>query len=125
MAFTVRGDINVSYHEPIIISLGNDRFVCPDEIIKWVLPVYEDAVYQWSDGENANETSVTNPGTYWVEVSNRVRWCVKPSRCGSIAPPEVDLGNDISTCNREVTLQYSPATDETLLWSDGSTSPSL
>ncbi|HYF67722.1 MAG TPA: hypothetical protein VD884_06285, partial [Ohtaekwangia sp.] len=52
---TVRGDISVSYYEPINVSLGNDRSVCFGETVSWVLPVYKNAVYQWSDGASSNE----------------------------------------------------------------------
>ncbi|HYF67723.1 MAG TPA: gliding motility-associated C-terminal domain-containing protein [Ohtaekwangia sp.] len=71
------------------------------------------------------KNAVTNPGTYWVEVSNRCEAVRETVTLRNITSPEVDLGSDITTCDREVTLQYSPAPDETLLWSDGSTSTSF
>jgi hypothetical protein len=121
---TVRDNITVSYYEPISVALGNDRFVCPGEIVSWTLPVYADATYKWSDGESSNEKSLTTPGTYWVEVSNRCETVHETVTLELKPPTTVELGNDVVACN-SVTLNYAPAPDETLRWSDGSTSPSL
>jgi hypothetical protein len=121
---TVRDSITVSYYGPLSVTLGDDRFVCPGEIVSWKLPVYDDAAYKWSDGEMLNERSSTTPGTYWVEVSNRCETVRDTVTLKQRPTSALELGNDVVACN-SVTLKYAPAPDETLRWSDGSTSPWL
>jgi hypothetical protein len=122
---TVRDDIAVSYHEPITVTLGDDRLVCAGETVSWVLPTYANATYKWSNGESSNQNFATTPGTYWVEVSDRCETVRETVTLQLKAPPEVELGNDIVACDRDVTLSYPATSGETLLWSDGSSSPSF
>ena len=122
---TVHDDIVVSYYEPIHVNLGSDALICPGEIISWNLPVYEDASYKWSDGGSSNVYSTTMPGDYWVEVSNRCETVSETVTVELKAPSAVELGNDVVTCNSDVTLSYTPALGETLRWPDGSTSTSF
>lgn len=121
---TVRDYISVSYYQPIDVSLGDDREICQGETVSWILPVYQDAVYKWSDGDASNEKSVVNPGTYWVEVSNRCELVHETITLQVKSAPIVELGDDIESCS-SATLSFTPAIDETLLWSDGSSSTSI
>lgn len=119
---TVRDEITVSFYEPIHVNLGEDRMLCPGEVASWTLPVYNDAMYKWSDGGSSNEKSLSAPGVYWVELSNRCETVRSTVTLQRKLPSKVDLGNDVVTCNSSVTLSYTPAAGETIRWPDGSVS---
>ncbi|MEX2233099.1 MAG: gliding motility-associated C-terminal domain-containing protein [Cyclobacteriaceae bacterium] len=123
---TVRDEISISYYEPLVVSLGHDQAICPGGTITWTLPVYVDATYRWSDGKDSHKKTATLPATYWVETSNRCETVRDTVMLQIKSPAVVDLGSDIVACKgADVTLHYTAAAGETLLWSDGSTTSSL
>jgi gliding motility-associated-like protein len=50
-------------------NLGGDQNLCDNLFITLDAGYLDNATYQWSTGENTQTINVSNPGTYWVNVS--------------------------------------------------------
>ncbi|HLF63483.1 MAG TPA: hypothetical protein VI603_07015, partial [Saprospiraceae bacterium] len=108
-----------------VVTLPPDQLLCPGQTFML------DAgglmgTYQWSTSTgsvtDADTFLVTEPGTYYLTVTNI---------CGSgsdsvtiyyippLAPP--DLGNDFSLCPGETGVLYAGVENVTYLWSEGTT----
>lgn len=121
-----RDEVLVSMHDPIMVELGADKIICPGVEVSWVLPLIDKATYVWSNGIKTNTNTATQPGLYWVEVSNRCETVRDEVTMSKAVSPSVNLGHDIVACAGEaVELSYTPTVGETLLWSDGSMESTL
>jgi hypothetical protein len=81
--------------------------------------------YLWSDGSNSQMISVSNSGTYWVDVTNAGGCTTRDSIQVTITSnPVVTLGNDIIQCGGAITLNAGNP-GATYLWSDNSTAQTL
>jgi len=121
-----RDSIDVQYDAIPSVNLGNDTLVCEGHVevlnatFGGILPVD----YSWSDGSIGAALTVTDSGTYWVDVSNV---------CGSNSdtvqfeyelPPQIDLGNDTIICQgTSITLDatYAGLTPNVYFWQNSST----
>jgi gliding motility-associated-like protein len=54
------------------VDLGEDRTVCEGEEITLELSTTEGFSYVWQDGSTGPDMIVTDPGLYWVEMSNDI-----------------------------------------------------
>ena len=110
-------DINYSLLE---IYLGNDTLLCERASLLLDVTV-PGASYYWQDNSTSNSYIVTEPGFYWVQVTN-VHGC---SNSDSITIdfstlPAVGLGNDTVLCAEELfnlTVDIPGAIHE---WQNGS-----
>ncbi len=68
-----KDDVYLAEVLPVGIDLGNDTFLCGTERLQ--LPKYVTNLsiddYQWSTGSTGISLTITEPGTYYVTVSNR------------------------------------------------------
>ncbi|HEY5746660.1 MAG TPA: hypothetical protein VIU12_11325, partial [Chryseolinea sp.] len=123
---TVRDTVVITQHNKIAIDLGDDQTLCPGNTVSWNLPLYPDATYLWNDGSGSRSKNASVAGVYSVQVSNVCETVSDNMTILSASKPVVILGEDQVVCNGEaVTLRYDALADETLQWSDGSTSPTL
>lgn len=68
-ACVARDSITLSTSNPIALNLGNDTTVCgPSQFLLDAGSGYQS--YQWQDGADSSTYMVTQPGTYWVNVSD-------------------------------------------------------
>lgn len=88
----------------IVSSLGNE--ICPGQIGQ--LTAFGGAEYLWSNGENAEDIFIDEPGTYTVEVSNE---------CGSDLAEIIVVPGEVIPAN--LTAQFCPGSSISL--PDGST----
>lgn len=116
--------IYVGYDQLATIDLGNDTLLCPGEtlLLDVSLP---DATFLWSDNSTDPQLLVTQPGIYWVQVSNQ---------CGSVRDsvtvdysfsPVADLGNDTALCQGESIILEAGNQGAQYLWQDNSTGSSF
>jgi gliding motility-associated-like protein len=104
-----------------LFTLGNrDTAICQGENITYQFNL-PGAAYAWSDGNTNGTQVITQPGTYWLRVTQNgcssadtVILAVKPS-------PVVSLGNDTTLCAGTVKVLSAPNPGATYVWQDGST----
>lgn len=65
-------EVNVTVNSYPNVSLGPDTAICPGLTDPILLSDVNNpfAIHNWSTGEMGNSITVTNPGHYWVRVSN-------------------------------------------------------
>ncbi|MBL4657276.1 MAG: hypothetical protein JKX73_04695 [Flavobacteriales bacterium] len=107
------------------VSLGNDTVICQG-VLEIDAPKYQDATYLWSTGESTQSINVSKSGTYKVQVYNNT---TQKLEIGTInvkidLPPIVDLGNDTSTCGKDMVLTAQNRGAE-YLWSTGEVDESV
>ncbi len=116
------------WHEPLV-DIGNDTSFCHDDILNIEPYAYSafPLTYLWNDNSNNSNLNVNLVGLYWVEVSD-ANCSMKDTIIIDQYPKlEVDLGEDIQTCNgKNITL--TPMTTlpvNNYTWSDGSINSNL
>ena len=107
------------------ISIGNDTSVCNGPL-ELRAPTYSDATYMWSTGETTSNIKVMESGTYRVQIYNALTQRLEIGTIAvSIVPPiTVDLGPDVSNCDRSMVL-YSGVKGGKYLWSTGETAAEI
>jgi len=116
--------INVSFAPYPEVNLGNDTSFCNQLIAYLYNTVYnQNTSYTWNDGSQTDTLGIDNPGTYWLTASNGSCTSVDTISVNFADYPTLDLGEDTSICPGEVLTYDFTNQAQTLLWSDGSTSP--
>ncbi len=104
------------------VNLGNDTTLCQGTslILDATIP---NATYLWQNNSTAPVITVTQPGTYWVQVSQNGCTATDTITVSFTPPPVVALGNDTTLCSGgSVSLNvFTPGA--TYLWQDSTTSP--
>jgi gliding motility-associated-like protein len=110
---------NVKVTSPIINSFGEDTVLCKNQSI--VLNAYSPAAnYLWQDGSLSSSFSASNPGLYWVEVTDtsgctsRDSMVVRPSDLYLVTFPDTTISFPSS-------VVLSPSTNGTLIWDNDPT----
>lgn len=107
------------------VNLGNDTTVCVGTPFAMLLNAgFPDATYQWQDNSTNAVLPVTQPGTYYVEVSNDCGTAFDTLHVISITVPVVDLGNDTLICPGSLFTLDATSPGATYLWQDNSTNAS-
>ena len=97
--------------------LGLDTSACGS----YSLDAGNGASYNWSSGETTQQLSITQTGSYWVEVTTTAG-CVGSDTIDLVifTLPTVYLGNDVDTCNVD-SLQLSAGSFDKYIWSNSDT----
>jgi hypothetical protein len=115
---TTTDQVNVSVVAAPVLELGNNFGVCPGEAVTLDANI-PNATYVWSTGATTETISVTEPGTYWVNVT---------TTCGVLSDQvfaydgaiDLNAGDDVQLCAGEtVTLMATGANEYE--WSNGLT----
>ncbi len=117
---SLRDSVHLYYAELPVADLGNDTILCLNE----TLPIHAantNATYLWQDGSTEFNFHVSQPGTYWVEVSNDCGIVRDSIEVGYAPLPEVDLGADTVICAGDTVTLDANAANATFLWHDNST----
>ncbi len=103
------------------IDLGGDTIVCgSDTLLLNAGSGYFS--YIWQDGSADSTFTVTEPGTYWVQVTGENGCAAADQITVGIFPPvEMDLGNDTIICEGEELILDPGEGFLVYLWQDGST----
>lgn len=117
-------DFTVTLSAPIVPDLGADREVCGS--IELDAGYFDDASYAWSTGANTRYITVTQSGTYEVEVLD-INGCAGSSEVTITFRdlPVVDLGSDQIFCDGGSVILDAENAGSTFDWSDGSNSQTL
>ncbi len=117
---SVIDSINVSYIIPPAINFGNDTILCQGATLT-LNASNPNATYLWSDNSTNPTFPVTQPGTYWVQVTNICGSDTDSITVNYLQPPVVNLGNDTTLCQGNVLTLDATSSNVTYLWNDNST----
>ena len=106
------------------IDLGNDTNLCTNDTL--ALDVTNtNATYLWQDNSTSPTRTITQPGTYWVQVSDSCAVVSDTIVIQYNSYPTVSIGNDTSLCAGE-SLQLDATTNNaSYLWSNNATLPAI
>ncbi len=120
---TASDTIIVSYLQPIPI-FGNDTSIC-DNAILTLSALTLGATYLWQDASINSNYTVTNSGTYWVNIS--VSGCQNSDTIiiSTIPSPVFSLGNDTAFCDGNSILLNPIVSNANYFWSNSSSTDSF
>lgn len=118
--------VNVLEFDGLEIEASSKSFCYDEEIDLNVKGEFN--TYLWSTGETAQEIKITEPGEYWVEVTN-AQGCVKVSEIINIEQtglPEIpNIMGDFAFCEGETGKLYLDGKFTKVEWNTGATSDTI
>ncbi|WP_191906924.1 T9SS type B sorting domain-containing protein [Adhaeribacter soli] len=119
----VRTDsVTITFDQPLSLSLGADTLLCPGEQLQLQVNANGAAVL-WSDSTTGNSITVTQPGTYWAQLSNACgSWRDSINVSYRPVPAATWLPNDLTLCKQtQYTINGTHPDAVSYKWQDGST----
>jgi PKD repeat protein len=114
------GSVRVTLNSAVTPALGSNIQSCGPYTID--AGFYPAASYAWSTGESSRTISVSESGTFSVQVTDQNGCVGNASVAVTINPiPVVDLGIDQLLCNGETTRLDAGTSGNSYAWSNGST----
>lgn len=81
------------------VNLGNDTTLCSFEpYLLFNKFRNREMQYQWSNGDTADFITITQPGKYWLKVSNTNGVMIDTIEIGMVNPPVLTIGPDTTVC---------------------------
>lgn len=102
------------------VNLGNDTLVCGTTNILLNAQNPGNAVYLWQDNSGNATFTVTQPGHYYVTVTNDCGSASDTLDVIALPAPQVDLGPDVTICLGTPVTFDATYPGATYLWQDGS-----
>jgi len=123
--FSDTAAITVVVNPSPVVQLGNDTSLCQGQVI--TLNAYNrNAIYSWQDGSTSPTFIVKKGGEYYVKVDMDKCSASDTILINQLTTPYFTLGKDTSICEgQQYVLQPSLTITGSLLWQDGSTTPSF
>lgn len=111
---TQTDDVTVTLGADFTVDLGEDQMLCDVESYEITAELDgadpQDATFLWNTGETTQSITVTETGTYTVEVTVGECSLQKSVYIQLDETPVIDLGEDIETCSTEpVILDATPS----------------
>ena len=104
----------------IPFNLGPDTALCGGSFTL-TAPAGCSNIFLWQDGSPANSFTVSQPGTYWVRVSNSCGSGSDTISVFSVGQAIANLGPDTALCAGSSIILAAPAGADSIVWQDGST----
>lgn len=103
------------------IIFGNDTTLCIGESLLLDASIFTGA-YLWQDGSTDSSFTVTQPGLYYVSVTNSCEFYMDSIQVNYEPAPVVDFGNDTLLCQNATLLLSTSATPGASghIWQDSS-----
>ena len=103
-------------------SLGNDTSLCQGQLLHYNFNL-SPAFYKWSTGSVSGSETITQPGIYWLQVTQM--GCLNSDTINVTYNqlPVVSLGNDTTLCEKQTLPLNAYNNNASYLWQDGSTAP--
>lgn len=122
---TYRDSITIAIDSPQNISLGQDIINCGVNPSVLTLQSGLTGTIKWSNGSSGNSLSVSNSGTYWVEVTNACGVVSDTVNVDFVGPGNLFNTDTILFCNSGSLTLNSPINSGGHLWSTSSTGYSI
>jgi len=105
------------------ISLGNDTIICVNDAITLgpLIGIYD--TYLWSTGDTTATITVSEPGTYSLDVTTDCGSANDQITIGQWPYPDPELGEDINLCYGEGTTLEPTFGFSSYVWQDNTTLP--
>lgn len=115
--------ISIGISPAVNVSLGPDTTVCSgDNFI--LTPGGNFTSYLWQNGSSNPSISITQPGLYWVEVTDASGCAGSDSIQVGLSPsPVLDLGSDTAICIGQSLNLEPQGLYNSYLWQDNTTDP--
>ncbi len=117
-ACEVTDDLIVTFSSQPNISLGNDTVLCPGDVLSKDVS-WPNASYLWSDNSTTNNLSITQPGVYWVDVTDNCGTFSDTVIVSYVLFPLVDLGPDTSLCDGQLYDLNAGYPSASYIWNTG------
>lgn len=105
---------------PLSIDLGADTALCDTAQFARVLEVPQGQPnYRWSTGETASAVTVTQPGTYWLEVRNECGVFTDTIVFKDLRQVRLAASRDTTLCLTEPVHLFATPGFDTYLWNTG------
>lgn len=112
--------INVTFYAIPYLDLGPDTILCGQSSYE-LKATFKPANTVWYDGSSDTVKVITQPGTYYVSVSNFCKLLRDTVKIDFQNTPVVDLGNDTLICGGQMVDWYVYNYGATYDWSNGAT----
>ncbi len=104
------------------VDLDDEILLCEGDTI--TLDAFSpDADYTWQDLSTDPTYEITEPGTYWVEISDVCGTYTDTVQVNMFSQAQIELGNDTTLCDNETLFLDATFPNATYTWQDNSTSP--
>lgn len=123
----VTDDVTVSSTAPFTVSVGPDISTCTENSAVLTAELTNldpaNAIFLWNTGETTQSITVTQSGTYFVDVTGPDSCTIRDTvEVAFDSGPIIELGDDISSClEAPITLDASPSNIDpnlaTYVWS--------
>lgn len=104
------------------VDLGNDTILCNGQNIS-LKATFSGATYNWQDGSSDAIYTVTQPGFYWVEVTNSCGIGKDTIEIIAEKSPDINLGEDVTTCDNIPIILDATFRGTKYTWQDDSSEP--
>lgn len=119
-----RDTIVVNAIPGVVFSLPADTVLCNNQTLL-LNPGVTNATYTWQDGSANTNFLVTQPGTYWVRMSNGACTRSDTIHVAYINTTAVTLGPDTSLCQGSFLDLQPNITGASYEWSTGAITPAI
>lgn len=116
--------INISFHPPIVFSIGNDTTICRGDTIQLEASV-PGATYKWSDGSTSPTYQAYTEGLHWAEATVGHCMARDSMHLAWLPPLPFSLGNNATICHGDTLNLDASIPGGSYLWSTGSTDASI
>ncbi|MEL6720867.1 MAG: gliding motility-associated C-terminal domain-containing protein, partial [Bacteroidota bacterium] len=116
---TVRDSVIVTFVEVPSIDLGEDQQLCEGDVLE--LQITDEYAVRWQDGSTDHAYTITQSGTYSVELANQCGRAGDALTVTYTPDFELNLGDDQRICEGESLLLESDLEEVDFRWQNGST----
>ncbi len=120
----VSDTISVDIFPKPVVDLGNDTTLCPGDTLMLVV-TDTNSTCLWQDSTTNPVYTISQPGVYWVEVTNNCATTIDTLNIDYYTDPLFDLGKDTSLCEGETLVLDATTPSSSYLWQDNSTNATL
>jgi hypothetical protein len=112
---------------PMNVNLGSDVTICKDSVVILNPQSGNSYNYLWQNNTTNATLTATNPGLYWVQVTNTTNGCVVRDSLTLFNKPNpiVDFGNDTVLCGNNSLLLNATNSGANYTWQDNSSNPTF
>lgn len=121
--------VNVNFKYFPIADFGNDTTLCDNDSLTLVMqpqsnPFFS-GVYQWQDSSTKDHYTITEPGTYWGNVTFQGCTVSDTIKVSYLTADHFSLGSDTALCMGDSLGLHCEIGNAVYLWNTGETADSI